>query len=73
MSIIVVDINGTPHEISDGTNPEYDVLARKSGEHHLVLASNDGDLFNPLDISNKIRKPDRERGGPFWRLVRWSQ
>jgi len=68
MKVIVVDINGTPHEISEGVRPDFDVAARWSGHRYLVLASNAGDLFDPMDVNNKIHKRDRERGGLFWRL-----
>lgn len=68
MKVIVVDINGTPHEISEGIQSDFDVFARWSGERYLVLASNDGDLFDPLNINNNIHKRDRERGGLFWKL-----
>lgn len=73
MKVIVVDINGTPHEIERNVKPDFDVLARWSGNRYLVLSSGDGDLFNPLDINNKIRKRDRERGGMFWKLRTCSQ
>lgn len=68
MKIVVVDIDGTPHEIKQGIQPNFDVLARWSGCRFLVLASNNGDLFNPLDINNQIKKRDKERGGLFWKL-----
>lgn len=73
MKVIVVDINGTPHEISKGVQLDFDILAKWSGNRYLVLASNDGDLFNPLDINNKINKRDKERGGMFWKLRTCSQ
>ena len=62
MKVIVVDINGTPHEIDQGINPDFNVLARWSGNRYLVLASNEGDLFDPLDINVNISKRDKERG-----------
>jgi len=68
MKVIVVDINGTPHEIEKGILPGFDVLARWSGQRYLVLASNEGDLFNPLDTNENLHKRDRERGGLFWKL-----
>ena len=71
--MIVIDIHGTPHEVSQGTRPEFDVLARRSGSRFFVLASNEGDLFNPLDRSNKINEKDRNRGGLFWNLKGCSQ
>ena len=73
MKVTVVDINGTPHIITIGVQPDFDVVARWSGNRYLVLASNEGDLFNPLDASNKIRQRDRERGGFFWKLRTCSQ
>lgn len=68
MKVIVVDINGTPHEIPQGERPKFDVLARWTGHRYLVLASIEGDLFNPLDMNNNIKKRDKERGGLFWKL-----
>lgn len=71
--MVVVDINGTPHTIAKGTTPDFDILARWSGQRYLVLASNNGDLFNPLDISDKIKQRDKERGGLFWKLRACSE
>jgi hypothetical protein len=71
--IIVVDINGTPHEIENDTQPEFDVLARWSGNRYLVLVSNEGDLFSPVDPQAQIDKRDKERGGMFYRLKTCSQ
>lgn len=68
MKVIVVDINGTPHDISKEMKPDFDVLARCSGDRCLVLASNDGDLFDPLDTNCILNKRDKERGGMFWKL-----
>lgn len=68
MKIIIVDINGTPHEIEQNELPPFKVLARWSGSRYLALASNEGDLFDPMDISAKINKRDLERGGMFWKL-----
>lgn len=73
MKIIVVDINGTPHEILQGIQPAFNILAKWSGDRYLVLASNEGDLFNPLDVNVNIKKVDKERGGRFWRLKTCSQ
>lgn len=73
MKVIVVDINGTPHEIGNEEIPYFAVLAKWSGDRYLALASNDGDLFDPLDSNCRIEKRDRERGGKFWRLRTCSQ
>lgn len=73
MKIIVVDRNGTPHEISPGVKPNFDVLARCSTNRCLVLASNDGDLFDTSDINSNFNKRDKERGGMFWKLRTCSQ
>ncbi len=73
MKVIVVDINGTPHEIPKGVKPDFDVLARWSGERYLALASGEGDLFDPSDVNINIHERDRERGGMFWRLRKCSQ
>ncbi len=67
--ITVVDIDGTPHQIPKGEDVDFRIMAKKCGStRYLVVASNDGDLFNPQDTSNNIHKRDRERGGWFWRL-----
>lgn len=68
MKIIVVDINGTPHEIAKNAKQNFDILAKRSGTRFLVLASNDGDLFDPLETNSNLHKRDRERGGMFWKL-----
>ncbi len=73
MKVIVVDINGTPHEIDKSAEPDFDVLARWSGNRYLVLASSDGDLFDPLNVKAGINRRDRERGGKFWKLKTCSQ
>lgn len=73
MKVIVVDINVTPHNIVRGTKPNFDVLARWSDSRYLVLASNEGDLFDPLDMNANVSKRDRERGGMFWKLRTCSQ
>lgn len=73
MKIIVVGDTGTPHEISVEDKPDFDVLAKRSGNRFLVLASREGDLFDPLNSSHSISKRDRERGGLFWRLSTCSQ
>ena len=68
MNVLVVDINGTPHKISKGSKSGFDVLAKCSGHRYLVLASIDGELFNPIDNNHKINKRDMERGGLVWKL-----
>lgn len=73
MKIIVVDINGTPHKFDQDEQPDFDVLARWSGRRYLALSSNEGDLFDPMDINSKINKKDRERGGMFWKLRTCSE
>jgi hypothetical protein len=73
MKVRVVDITGVPHDISIDEEPDFDVLAKWTGNRFLVLASNDGDLFDPLNSSSDIKKRDRERGGLFWKLKTCSQ
>lgn len=73
MKVIIVDINGTPHEVPKGAASDFPVLARWSGSRYLALASNEGDLFDPLNTSCNIDKRDRERGGMFWKLRTCSQ
>jgi hypothetical protein len=88
MKVIVTDIDGVLHIIEDygyegKTSSGIKILAlwRKSednpdysdNDRYLVLASNEGDLFDPLDTSNNIHKRDRDRGGMFWRLRQCSK
>lgn len=68
MNVIVVDINGTPHLIDRDQMPDFDVLARRSNCRCLVLASNDGNLFDPLELYADVRERDKKRGGLLWRL-----
>lgn len=68
MKVIAVDIDGTPHNMEQGVPLKFDIFARCSGNRFLVLASNEGDLFNPLDTNDVFTKPDKERGGQFWKL-----
>lgn len=71
--VTVVDINGTPHRIDKGTQPDFPVLARWSGNRYLVLASNDGDLYDPVGKDKNLQKRDRKRGGLLWRLKTCSK
>lgn len=71
--MIVVDINGTPHEIKESDKPDFDVLAKWYGNRYLVLGSNEGDLFDPLNVDCNIYQRDRKRGGMFWKLQTCSQ
>lgn len=74
MTILVVDREGTPHERSAlGITPDIEVFAKRFGDRYFVLASNDGDLFDPLDMGNSTNKRDKERGGMFWQLRKCSQ
>lgn len=76
MKIIVTDINGTPHELLEGVEPDFKILAKcigGVGTRYFAMASNDGDLFDPLDLSININKQDRARGSMFWRLKACSQ
>ncbi len=72
MKVIVVDTNGTPHKVDGNAKPDFTVLARWTGNRYLVLASNNGDLFDPLSSDN-VEKRDRERGGMFWNMKTCSQ
>ncbi|KKN91280.1 hypothetical protein LCGC14_0221480 [marine sediment metagenome] len=73
MKVVVVDIHGTPREIDGNAKVDFDILARWSGNRYLVLASVEGDLFDPLDTKAGINKLDRERGGKVWELRTCSQ
>ena len=73
MKTIVVGATGTPHEVSVGDKIDFDVLARWSGSRYLVLASNEGDLFDISDSSSNINKKDKQRGSLFWKLRTCSQ
>ncbi len=72
-NVIVVDINGTPHEIGSSEIPDFDILARRSENRYMVLASNEGCLFDPLDAGLNIKRFDRERGGMFWKIKTCSK
>lgn len=76
---IYVDINGTPHPISaDGALAslnekqlaldEKEFFAHRIGGLYFVLASSDGDLFNPQDSSLTRGKKDLQKGGLFFQL-----
>ena len=67
MIVTVIDKHGTPHRIDKEVKPIFDVLARQSGNRYLVLASNDGDLFDPSGSASR-KERDRKRGGMFWKL-----
>jgi len=75
MKNIAIDINGTPHEIKKGVKPDFKIFARWFGDRYLVLASGDGDLFNPMNYNHlsTINKKDRERGKMLWELRSCSQ
>ncbi len=82
----VVDINGTPYRYTTGDNTPWSshsvlslnlTVARArgdvdSGRVFEVLASGDGELFNPLVHNGNIPKNDRHRGGRHFRLVKCS-
>lgn len=72
MNVIVIDKDGTPHRIDKTAQTDFAVLARWTDNRYLVLASNDGDLFDPMSFDN-VEKIDRERGGMFWKLRTCSQ
>ncbi len=72
MNLITVDINGTPHK-ADGVVVDFKVFAKWLDNRFFVLASGEGDLFDPLNSSNNVHKKDKERGGVFWKLVACSQ
>ena len=70
--MICIDIQGTPHVLESERQVNFDVLA-KLDTFHFVMASNDGNLYNPSDINDNLNKKDNERGKPFWNLTRCSQ
>ena len=80
MTEIAIDIHGTPHKV-DRLIPDFDnkpsfdfkALAGSTSKRFLVLASSEGNLFDPLDSSDNIHQRDRERGGAFWQLKMCSQ
>jgi hypothetical protein len=62
-----IDINGTPFKNNKNySNDKW--FAQKIGDSHWVMASTEGFLFNPLDLSDNINKIDKERGRPFYSL-----
>lgn len=68
MSQIIVDIAGTPHTIERSVDADFPIFAKNIGQKYLVLASGDGDLFNPLDSGHMMNQQDRKRGQPLWQL-----
>ena len=73
MKVRVVDAVGTMHDIEHDACPDFDIVARWTGNRFLVLASKDGDLFNPLDPQSTINKRDKKRGGKLYQLRTCSQ
>jgi len=73
MNITFIDINGTPHMYEQGEIPSFKVFARCSKQRWLVMASNEGDLFNPNEINDNLNRKDRERGGDFFKLQKCSK
>lgn len=69
MNDIVVDIVGTPHRTSKSEKLDFDIFAIWSGNRYFVLVSNKGDLFDPSNIDNDIKKLDEEHGGLFWGFI----
>lgn len=68
MQVIVVEENGTPHKLMRNYKPVFKIFARRFNNGCSVLASPDGDLFNPLDSSCNLNKKDNKIGGMFWKL-----
>ncbi len=64
MTAIVVGVTGTPYRVSTKCKPDFDVLAVWQEDRFLVLGSEYGDLFDPLNSSHNFG----ECGGLFWRL-----
>lgn len=64
----VIDIHGTPHLVQRGESLNFDVFAKQSGDRYLVLASNDGELFDPTRSDVSIKHRDKKRGSMFWKL-----
>lgn len=71
MKTVIIDTNGTPYFSAD--NLKIDIAARRSENRFMVLANNEGDLFNPNEINTNIHQKDRERGGRFWNLQTCSE
>lgn len=70
---VIVDREGTPHHYSDGQDINFAVFAKHTNEKYFVLASSEGDLFNPNNLSHKMCRRDRERGRLFWTLKKCSK
>lgn len=68
MNTTIVDIGGTPHSVSGDAKVAFNVFAKWVGSRYMVMASKDGDLFNPSNIDHNLHKKDRERGELFWQL-----
>jgi len=70
MEKIWLDINGTPHKNIIGDDK---LVAKQTGDQYQVLASTEGDIFNPRNTSNNINKKDKIRGGRYFFLQRCSR
>jgi len=73
MTPVIVDIEGTPHHYSSGQDVSFAVFAKYINGKYFVLASSEGDLFNPNNLNHKIYRKDKERGRLFWTLKRCSK
>jgi len=71
--MIAVDEHGTPHSVQDTNKPTFKTYAKQRGERHMVLASSDGDLFDPMNSGHNVHQRDSERGGLFWKLRKCSK
>lgn len=77
----VIDIHGTPHQYRSGDTLPLslnDIVARRrndiaGGGIFQILASANGELFNPLISGHSISKRDQSRGGRYFRLTKCSQ
>lgn len=70
---INIDINGSPFRGDKPKATGQTWLAQKIGNTYWVMISNEGYLFNPLDLSERLSKRDRERGGMFFQLRKCRQ
>jgi len=71
--MIVVDKNGTPYRLSTGETVDFDVLAKALKNRFMIMVSNEGELFNPMDYRHDLRDKDNKRGRSLWNLKKCSR
>lgn len=77
MNKIVVDISGTPYLYDkDQGRPlnNEEIFAKKLSNTYYVLASRDGNLYNPMRLGiESLKTKDKKRGGKLYNLMNCSK